>query len=39
MIGYMQMTKRAWYVAGGFSENRCVRITRGKRWLYFWRLQ
>lgn len=38
MIGYLQLTRRAWYHAGGFAESRCVRVTRGKRWAYFWRV-
>lgn len=38
MIGYMQITKRAWYLAGGFAEPRCVRVTRGRSWAYFYRI-
>lgn len=38
MIGYLRLTKRAWYLAGGFAEDRCVRVTRGRSWAYFWRV-
>lgn len=38
MIGYMRMTRRGWYLAGGFAEPRCVRVTRNKRWAYYWRV-
>lgn len=37
MLGYMRMTRGAWYLAGGFSEPRCVRVTRGGHWAYYWR--
>lgn len=38
LIGYMRMTRAAWYRAGGFSEPRCVRVTRCGRWLYLYRV-
>ncbi len=38
MIGYLRMDKRAWYRAGGFAENRCIRVTRNGAWSYYWRL-
>lgn len=38
MIGYMRMTKRAWYRAGGFAESRCVRVTRGGAYAYYWKV-
>jgi hypothetical protein len=38
MIGYMRMTRRAWYAAGGFANPRCVRVTRGRSWAYFYRV-
>ncbi len=37
MIGYVRITKRNWYRAGGFAEPRCIRVTRGRGWAYFWR--
>lgn len=37
MIGYTQITKRAFYLAGGFSNSRCVRVTRGRGWRYYYR--
>jgi predicted enzyme related to lactoylglutathione lyase len=38
MMGYMRISKRGWYRAGGFAESRCVRVTRGKSWAYFYRV-
>lgn len=37
LLGYARMTRKAWYRAGGFSEPRCVRVTRNGRWVYLWR--
>jgi hypothetical protein len=37
LLGYARMTRAAWYRAGGFQEARCVRVTRGKRWVYLWK--
>jgi hypothetical protein len=37
LLRYARMTRKAWYRAGGFSEPRCVRVTRNKRWVYLWR--
>jgi hypothetical protein len=37
MRGYNRITKRAFYHAGAFSNPRCVRVTRGGRWAYFYR--
>lgn len=40
MFGYMRLSKRNWYSAGGFVEPRCVRVTRGGGgvWAYFYRM-
>lgn len=38
MIGYMRLSKRNWYNAGGFAESRCVRVSRGHSWAYYWRV-
>lgn len=37
MRGYKRISRRLFYYAGGFSNSRCVRVTRGGRWAYFWR--
>lgn len=37
MIGYERITKREFYTNGGFSNPRCVRVTRNKAWAYYWR--
>lgn len=37
MLGYEQITKKAFYAAGGFSNSRCVRVQRGKCWAYYFR--
>ena len=37
MIGFERITKRAFYANGGFSNSRCVRVTRGRSWAYFYR--
>lgn len=39
MIGYTKITKRAFYNAGGFANTRCVRVTRGRAWAYFYRVE
>jgi hypothetical protein len=38
MIGYERITKGDFYLNGGFANSRCVRITRNRRWMYFWRM-
>jgi hypothetical protein len=38
MVGYMKLTRRNWYNAGGFAESRCVRRMRGGAWQYFYRM-
>lgn len=38
MIGYTKITKAHFYRAGGFSDPRLVRVTRGKAWAYFYRV-
>lgn len=35
MYGYRAITKQAFYRAGGFSNARLVRVSRGKGWAYF----
>lgn len=37
MIGYERITKRCFYLRGGFSNSRCVRVQRGRSWAYYWR--
>ena len=37
LFGYTQITRREWYLAGGFEESRCIRITRNKHWIYLWK--
>ena len=37
LLGHMRITRSTWYRAGGFAEPRCVRVTRGGRWVYYWR--
>lgn len=36
--GYMRITRRVFYANGGFSNPRCLRVTRGRAWAYFWRV-
>lgn len=38
LIGYMRITKRAFYDQGGFSNPRLIRVTRSRRWAYFYRV-
>lgn len=38
VIGYMKISKRTFYLNGGFANSRCVRVTRGRSWAYFWRV-
>ena len=35
----MRITKKVFYANGGFSNPRCIRVTRGKSWAYYWRVQ
>jgi hypothetical protein len=37
MIGYTRITRREFYKRGGFSNPRCVRVTRSRAWAYFYR--
>jgi hypothetical protein len=36
MIGYTSITRSQFYLLGGFSNTRCVRIQRGKCFAYFY---
>ncbi len=38
MVGYMRITKQAFYRSGGFADTRCVRVMRGRSWAYFYRM-
>lgn len=33
--GYLRVTKRDWYVNGGFASSRCFRRMRGGAWHYY----
>lgn len=35
MIGYSRLRKREFYMFGGFSDSRNVRVQRGKCWAYY----
>jgi hypothetical protein len=37
MMGYERISKRDFYANGGFANARCVRVTRGRSWVYFYR--
>lgn len=37
MAGYSRISKHVFYNAGGFSNPRCVRVTREREWAYFYR--
>lgn len=37
MIGYERISKKDFYHNGGFANTRCVRVTRGRSWGYFFR--
>jgi hypothetical protein len=37
MIGYERISKRDFYANGGFANPRCVRVTRGSSWAYFYK--
>ena len=37
MLGYMRISKRDFYLNGGFADSRCTRVTRGRSWAYFYR--
>lgn len=37
MIGYERISKRDFYLNGAFANPRCVRVTRGRSWAYFYR--
>lgn len=37
MMDHARISKRAFYLKGGFANPRCVRVTRGRAWAYFWR--
>jgi hypothetical protein len=38
MAGYVKITKKEFYLAGGFSNTNLVRVTRDGDWTY-WRLK
>jgi hypothetical protein len=38
MIGYARITRRQFYVLGGFSRSDLVRTERGRCWSYWRRL-
>lgn len=35
MSGYTKISRKKFYKLGGFSNPRCVRISRGGDWAYF----
>lgn len=37
MIGHKKISKAVFYSRGGFANSRCVRVTRGDEWAYFYR--
>ena len=37
MTGYTKITRRDFYLMGGFAHPRLVRVTRGKAWAYYQR--
>ena len=37
MIGYIKISRADFYLNGGFANDRCVRVTRGQSWAYFYR--
>lgn len=39
MIGYTKISRQSFYRGGGFANPRHVRVTRGKAWAYFVRVQ
>lgn len=38
MHGYTRISRKTFYLNGGFSNSRCVRVTRNRAWAYFWRV-
>lgn len=36
MIGYVKITKREFYLNGGFANPKCIRVTRGKSYAHYW---
>jgi hypothetical protein len=38
MTGYQEITKEKFYRLGGFSNPRCVRVTRFDHYAYFYRI-
>ena len=36
-LGYVRISRRDFYLYGGFANSRCVRITRNRHWVYLWR--
>lgn len=36
-MNHVRISKRDFYLNGGFANSRCVRVTRGSSWAYFWR--
>jgi len=36
-MGYERISRRDFYLNGGFANSRCVRVTRGRGWAYFFR--
>ena len=36
-VGYERISRKTFYLNGGFAHPRCVRVTRGGHWAYFWR--
>lgn len=37
MIGHTKITRAAFYNAGGFANPRCVRVSRGASYAYYFR--
>ncbi len=37
MMNYTRISKMDFYLNGGFANPRCVRVSRGKSWAYFWK--
>lgn len=37
MTGYIPVSRQQFYNYGGFSNPRCLRVTRNGKWAYFWR--
>lgn len=37
MVGYERITRKTFYLNGGFSNSRCVRVQRGHCWSYWYR--